>query len=160
MLASAPSDSAPRLTAPPPLFLSANYETNVFCWPAKGQILHNEGILALPPSVTSFSRDEERSQRDRWADGRRNQIHTESDSPLAKSTTTEEPTGNPPPAHTADSGNAPTIRLSSSPTRAIVSAASQCLPLKGELERMARRRYQDPTPKRPGEMVDAPLSLG
>lgn len=107
--------------------------------------------MALRPSVTSFSRDKERSQLAGWPDGRRDQIHSESDSPLAKSTTTEEPKGNAPPAHTADSVNAQTITLSSSPTRAIVSAASQCLPLKGEIERMARRRYQDPTPKRRGK---------
>src|SRR5215831_18178662 len=29
--------------------------------------------------------------------------------------------------------------------------ANHCLPLKGDLERMARRRFQDPTPKRRGK---------
>jgi hypothetical protein len=29
--------------------------------------------------------------------------------------------------------------------------ANHCLPLKGDFERMARRRFQDPTPKRRGK---------
>ena len=33
----------------------------------------------------------------------------------------------------------------------VPTEASHCLPLKGDLERMARRRYQDPLPKRRGK---------
>ena len=33
----------------------------------------------------------------------------------------------------------------------VLPEANTCLPLKGDLERMARRRFQDPTPQRRGK---------
>src|SRR5215472_3513984 len=48
--------------------------------------------------------------------------------------------------------SAPHNSISLGGNRDIVSAeANHCLPLKGDLERMARRRYQDPTPQRRGK---------
>src|ERR1700722_18121367 len=50
VLASAPLGSAPlrRLTAPPCAHSLANYETNVFYWPAKAQLIDSLEVLQMP----------------------------------------------------------------------------------------------------------------